>query len=78
LDKHEFLALPLTTAATYAMAALSWNLLEKPFLKLKRYFDEKLVHVEAAGVLPLSYPWKKQLAASPVDCKSQTSCDFKT
>ena len=56
LDEHEFLALPLTTAATYAMAALSWNLLEKPFLKLNRYFDDKPVHVEAAGVLPRSYP----------------------
>jgi len=39
LDRHQFLALPLTTAATYAMAALSWNLLEKPFLKLKRFFE---------------------------------------
>jgi peptidoglycan/LPS O-acetylase OafA/YrhL len=43
LDKHEFLALPITTAATYAMAALSWNVLEKPFLKLKRFFEEKPV-----------------------------------
>ena len=39
LDQHQFLALPITTAATYAMAALSWNLLEKPFLRLKRCFE---------------------------------------
>ena len=28
LDKHQSLALSITTAATYAMAAASWNLLE--------------------------------------------------
>jgi peptidoglycan/LPS O-acetylase OafA/YrhL len=33
------LALAMTTIATYAMAALSWNLLEKPFLRLKRFFE---------------------------------------
>lgn len=41
LDNHQFLALPLTAAATYAMAALSWNFLEKPFLKLKRFFEAR-------------------------------------
>jgi peptidoglycan/LPS O-acetylase OafA/YrhL len=39
LEKYPFLAFPITTVATYAMAALSWNLLEKPFLRLKRFFD---------------------------------------
>ena len=39
LDQHQFLALPITTAATYAIAVLSWNLLEKPFLRMKRFFD---------------------------------------
>lgn len=38
LESHPFVALPMTTAATYAMAALSWNLLEKPVLRLKRFF----------------------------------------
>jgi peptidoglycan/LPS O-acetylase OafA/YrhL len=38
-DQHQFLALPITTAATYALAVLSWNLLEKPFLRLKRFFE---------------------------------------
>jgi len=41
LDQHEYLALPITTAATYLMAILSWNLLEKPFLRLKRFFDQR-------------------------------------
>jgi peptidoglycan/LPS O-acetylase OafA/YrhL len=49
LDRHQFLALPLTAATTYAMATLSWNLLEKPFLKLKRYFDAKPRAVESPG-----------------------------
>lgn len=44
LDKHQFLALPITAAATYAMAALSWTLLERPILRLKRFFDPRSVH----------------------------------
>jgi len=41
LDRHPLLAFPILLAACYAMAALSWNLLEKPFLKLKQYFGGK-------------------------------------
>lgn len=41
LDRHPLLAFPILLAASYAMAALSWNLLEKPFLKLKQYFEAK-------------------------------------
>jgi peptidoglycan/LPS O-acetylase OafA/YrhL len=41
LDRHPLLAFPVLLAACYAMAALSWNLLEQPFLRLKRYFDAK-------------------------------------
>ena len=37
-DRHPVLALPILLAACNALAALSWNLLEKPFLKPKRYF----------------------------------------
>jgi len=40
LNRHQYLALPITAAATYLMATLSWNLLEKPFLGLKRFFDQ--------------------------------------
>jgi peptidoglycan/LPS O-acetylase OafA/YrhL len=56
LDKHQFLALPVTTAATYAMAAISWNLLEKPILKLKRFFEAKSVRPGHAdcGLLSLA------------------------
>jgi peptidoglycan/LPS O-acetylase OafA/YrhL len=40
LDQHQYLAFPITAAATYLMAILSWNVLEKPFLRLKRFFDQ--------------------------------------
>ena len=42
LDRHPVLALPITAAATYALATLSWKLLEKPFLRLKRFFEAKM------------------------------------
>ncbi|MGA9978030.1 MAG: acyltransferase [Candidatus Sulfotelmatobacter sp.] len=45
LDRHPFLALPITATVAYALAALSWNLLEKPFLRLKRFFEAKPVAV---------------------------------
>jgi peptidoglycan/LPS O-acetylase OafA/YrhL len=48
LDRHPFLALPLTIAATYALASLSWRLLEKPFLGLKRFFEAKTASPESA------------------------------
>jgi peptidoglycan/LPS O-acetylase OafA/YrhL len=41
LERYSFLLLPVVLAASYAIAALSWYLLEKPFLNLKRYFDAK-------------------------------------
>ena len=40
-DRHPVLALPILLAACYALAALSWNLLEQPFLRLKRYFASR-------------------------------------
>jgi peptidoglycan/LPS O-acetylase OafA/YrhL len=39
LEKYAFLAFSIPIAATYSMAILSWNLLEKPFIRLKRFFD---------------------------------------
>lgn len=39
LDHHPVVMLVITAVATYALAILSWNLLEKPFLRLKRYFE---------------------------------------
>jgi len=40
-NRYPLLALPILLAWCYAMAALSWNLLEKPFLRLKRFFEAK-------------------------------------
>lgn len=44
LDRHPVLLLPVILVLSYALAALSWNLLEKPFLKLKRFFEAERVH----------------------------------
>ena len=49
LDRFPFLALSASIIATYAIAILSWNFLEKPFLKLKRFFETKQVEVEAVA-----------------------------
>jgi peptidoglycan/LPS O-acetylase OafA/YrhL len=56
LDQRQVLALPITAAATYAMAALSWNLLEKPVLRLKRFFEPSIIHIGPAneGLLRLA------------------------
>jgi peptidoglycan/LPS O-acetylase OafA/YrhL len=56
LDHHQFLALPITAAATYSIAALSWNLLERPVLRLKRFFEPSTIHTDAAdnGLLSLA------------------------
>jgi len=39
LESFPLLAFPITATVTVAMAALSWKVLEKPFLRLKRFFD---------------------------------------
>jgi len=36
---HPFLTLMICLTASYAIAILSWNLIEKPFLRLKRFFE---------------------------------------
>ena len=41
LDRYPFLALLVIILTAYALAALSWNLFEKPFLRLKRFFESK-------------------------------------
>ena len=43
LDKHRFLVLPITILVTFALATMSWNLLEKPILKLKRFFEPRTI-----------------------------------
>jgi peptidoglycan/LPS O-acetylase OafA/YrhL len=41
LSAHPSIVLAVTGAITYLMATLSWNLLEKPALRSKRYFEIK-------------------------------------
>jgi peptidoglycan/LPS O-acetylase OafA/YrhL len=49
LDRRPYLPLPIILVASYALAALSWNLLEKPFLSLKRFFDSKPLSTDRAN-----------------------------
>jgi peptidoglycan/LPS O-acetylase OafA/YrhL len=50
LDRHPFLELLIILVVGYATAVLSWNLLEKPFLRLKRLFESKTVRPNGANV----------------------------
>lgn len=49
LDRRPYLPLPIILFASYALAALSWHLLEKPFLSLKRFFDSKPLRKDQAN-----------------------------
>jgi peptidoglycan/LPS O-acetylase OafA/YrhL len=51
LDRHPYLPLPTILVMSFALAALSWSLLEKRFLNLKRFFASKPPHssVHAPG-----------------------------
>ena len=48
-DGHPLLILPIAIVASYALATLSWNLLEKPFLRLKRFFESAPARPHAAN-----------------------------
>ena len=48
IDAHPLLMAVILFAACYGMAALSWNLLEMPFLRLKRLFEPKSVPAQRA------------------------------
>ena len=54
LDRHPYLPLPIIFVVSYALAMLSWNLLEKPFLSLKRFFDSRPLGTDRAN--PSSRP----------------------
>ena len=43
LERHPLLVLPLTAATTYLLAALSWNCLEKPCLRMKLPFEVRRI-----------------------------------
>ena len=49
LDRHPYLPLPIIFVVSYALAMLSWNLLEKPFLSRKRFFDSKPLGTDRAN-----------------------------
>lgn len=60
LERHPLLDLPIIIAMSYAIAALSWNLLERPFLKLKRFFDSPAARVSGKrGQLTLAAEGKE-------------------
>jgi peptidoglycan/LPS O-acetylase OafA/YrhL len=46
LNQYPAIAAPILLAACYAIATLSWILLEKPFLRLKRFFEAKPPRLE--------------------------------
>jgi len=56
LDRYPFLVVPVILLTSYALAALSWHLLERPFLGLKRFFESRQVRNDGAdnqfGVVP--------------------------
>jgi peptidoglycan/LPS O-acetylase OafA/YrhL len=49
IDRYPYLPLPIILILSYALAALSWSLLEKPFLSLKRFFDSKPLCTDRAN-----------------------------
>jgi peptidoglycan/LPS O-acetylase OafA/YrhL len=44
LAQKPLLALPIAILVSYGLAALSWNLLEQPFLRLKHFFEFNPAH----------------------------------
>lgn len=49
LDRNPYMPFPIIFVTSFALAALSWNILEKPFLNLKRFFEPKPLRLDHAG-----------------------------
>ena len=67
-DRYPLLNLPIAIVASYALATLSWNLLEKPFLGLKRFFESRPTRAGYANTQLVLVPKKKLIqpaAAEP-------------
>jgi peptidoglycan/LPS O-acetylase OafA/YrhL len=62
LDRHPFLPLPIILVTSYAIAAISWNLLEKPFLNLKRFFESQPIRLDHAEQSFAFAPRRKELS----------------
>jgi len=54
LDRGPFSPLPIIIALSYLIATLSWNFYEKPFLRLKRFFESPPSGTDKAGSLKLA------------------------
>jgi len=52
------LILPIAIVASYALATLSWNLIEKPVLGLKRFFESKSTRSDFADSQLVLVPQK--------------------
>ena len=48
LDRYSLVPFPFIFVLSYVLAVLSWNLLEKPFLRLKRFFESKPLEISNA------------------------------
>src|SRR5271155_4028442 len=49
LDRNPYLPLPIIFVASYALATLSWILLERPILRLKRFFEARPTQLDQQG-----------------------------
>jgi peptidoglycan/LPS O-acetylase OafA/YrhL len=67
LQQHPLLLLLLLIVGCYAIAALSWNFLEKPFLRLKRFVESGRVPVDLSTrqVALTNQPWASQVSSHP-------------
>lgn len=61
LDRYPALLLPAILVLSYALAVLSWNILERPFLKLKRFFEAKRTSPHSAASPFATVPQTREL-----------------